>query len=99
IEERPRLGLRSAPIREVELGIVASRDPCFAALTLVHREAASGVCFGPFLRARLEPPEPLPGVDVDPADVAPVGLTRAAPGHPLQHLVADDDRAARAGVP
>src|SRR5205823_5330833 len=56
IEERPGFCLRGAPICEVELRIVAPRDPRLTAASLVHRQLAPRVRIGTFLRASLEPP-------------------------------------------
>ena len=95
-QEVPRLGLRHAPVGEIEIGIVAAGDPGVAAAAERHRQLAPRLAARLSLaRHRVEAPCLLAGVDVVRTDEAADAIEARAARQPLQHFVADDDRAAR----
>ena len=96
IEKRPRLRLRGSPVREIQIGIVRARDPRFDAGALLLRQLAPRVeARLTFARNRVEPPRALSCVDIDGADVTPIGRrVPTAAGDALQHVVANHDGAA-----
>ena len=83
----PRLGLRHAPVSQIELRIVAAGDPGVAAGAQQVRKLAPSVAAGrPFARHRFEFPELLAGLGVVGADVAAGFLIAVAAAHALDHL-------------
>ena len=70
-EEVPGLRLRNAPVGEVEIRIVAARDPRLAASPEGHRQFSPRVAAGLALAGnRVEAPCLLAGLDVVRTDVA-----------------------------
>ena len=99
LDRHPRLGLRDAPVGEIEIGIVAAGDPGVAAgaHAIGHRapRIAAGLAGA---RDGVELPQLLAGVRVVGADVAALLLAEAiAAVQALDHLAARDDRTARVG--
>ena len=96
----PRFGLRDAPIREIEIGIVAAGDPGVAAGAQHIGHRAPGVAAGlAGARDGVELPQLLAGVRVVGADVA--ALLRRKRSHPCSPwitLPSRDDRTAGVGV-
>ena len=85
----PRLGLRDAPVGEIQIGIVAAGDPRLAALAEGVGQLAPRVAAGlAGVRDRVELPGELAGVRVVGADEAAVGTVArrspAAPGSPCR---------------
>ena len=97
-DRHPRLGLRDAPEREVDVGVVAAGDPRLAALPHHVGQVVPGVA------ARLagvghgvELPGQRAGPGVVGADEAALGLVALAAAEALDHLALHDDRAAGVG--
>src|SRR3954471_20038621 len=83
----PGLGLRGAPVGEVEFGIIAAGDPTVAAGTQQVRKLAPGfTARGAFARDGLEFPELLSSRGVIGADEAAGFLVAIAAAHALNHL-------------
>ena len=96
----PRLGLRDAPVGEVQIGIVAAGDPGLAALAEGVGDLAPRLPAGlAGVRQRVELPGELPGRGVVGADEAAVGAEARAALQPLDHLAARHDRTARVREP
>ncbi len=98
----PRLGLRHAPIGEIEIRIVTSRDPGIAAGAQHVGELAPAVATRrAFTRRCYEAPELLSGLRVVAADEAALvllrGLVQFAAAKTLDDFAVDDDRAAGIG--
>src|SRR5690606_34542037 len=97
----PRLRLRRAPVREVELRIVAAGDPCLAARAIEIRQIAPRVAAGIRRHGdRRGAPQLLARVGVVAADETLLLLVTGAAAHPLDHDAVRDERpaAARAAV-
>ncbi len=92
----PRLRLRHAPIRDVELRIVAARDPGIAAGAEGVAHVAPGVAARPVAGGhRVEAPELVPILRVVGADEALLLAVARAVAQALHDLAADHERAAR----
>src|SRR5277367_6068322 len=77
----PRLRLGHAPVGEIEIGIVTSRQPRVRSSPVVHRQAAPCFAAGlPFARNGVEAPYPLPGVDVECGNITALAVKAGAPG-------------------
>jgi len=96
-DRRPWLGLRNAPIREVQLGIIAAGNPRFTAAAQRVRQRAPGVTAGLSLsRHGVELPELPARLGVVGADeAAGVLLEPRAAAESLKDLSVDCDGAAR----
>ena len=96
----PGLGLCHAPVRQIEIRIVAADDPRLAALAERVRQLAPRVApWFSRLGDGVELPLQLASGRIVGADEAAIGSVSGAPGHPLNHLTARDDGTARCAEP
>ena len=91
----PRLRLRHAPVGQVEIRVVAARNPRLPALAEAVLDVAPRIAVAfAALGDGVELPDLLPRLRVVGADVAAFRTEAFAPGQSLHHLAVDDDRAA-----
>src|SRR5688572_854985 len=97
-DRHPRLGLRGAPVGQVEDRVVAAGDPRLAAGTMHGAERAPGLAGFALGRDGVELPQLLAGGGVVGADEALLVRVGAAAAHALDDLAARDDRTAGAAA-
>ena len=95
----PRFRLGGSPEREIQIGIVAARDPAFRACAEQVRQFAPGISSGlAFARDGIHAPELLTGRRIISANETFFFAIRGAITEALNDLALGDDRAARCAV-
>src|SRR5262245_6006315 len=98
-QRHPGFGLSRSPVRQIEDGIIAARDPHLAAGAIAVRKVSPGVApLVPRRRDRVEPPQLLAGIRVVGAEKTFFFLVATAAAQSLDHFSIHNERSARVAV-